>query len=685
MLETLLRDGKWDVINKLVKTNKIDVNKKIKNGNTLLHYACVAKNYGVINAILDKNQTLLHDENDKGDTCMHLLCDYGNDDEIIKKMLVTYPALRHIKNKNNQMVADLIKNNTSLQEWYIETFEDKDNNHKIILDLIDNFCNDEQETSESLNKLKTYLARVDINGKNYDPLLTHATLKNCVQAIAILLDMNADVNITNHDFETPLQIAIKLKNIDIVNMLLKNKANLNYSGQYNNFTPIIYALHKELNQIVKLLLLFECDLDCFDEFMDTPAHICFYYNSFDKSILDHILSKSNLNAKNIDKYSPLYFIVKKLNWHDYIHLIKQMPEIDLIEYTQDSIVKQLENRKELDEFIGLFGNKIVFKHKISHIRFNDFDDIKNNKNIFVTDINYFFFYAYIFLLKFNKLAMPHQSFDIEKYKHDVEQYKKKRDVTNDGFDSPFNVVLSLMQLSYELVPSIIIWHDDNHYIIHDRLDDLCEKLFVNPNVRYIIWPIFLLFELKSSIYHANILFYDKQTGIMERFDPLGNQKNNKVDMLDDLLDKKFKTIAQKCNLPFEFLKMDETLVALSFQSFSADNIWYNRSYYDPGGYCMAWCLFYVEHRILNGETSPRDLILKLYNDILFYAKNTDINPFIYYIRGFSKHLIENVNNLLLSLGTSENKLYENSFNVKFDDTFITNFANGINEIVIKQT
>ena len=54
---------------------------------------------------------------------------------------------------------------------------------------------------------------------------------------------------------------------------------------------------------------------------------------------------------------------------------------------------------------------------------------------------------------------------------------------------------------------------------------------------------------------------------------------------------------------------------------------------DFGGYCLAWCFWYIEHRMLNNMIDPVILIRKTLNQFM----NMKIKP-IEYIRNYANYL-----------------------------------------------
>lgn len=68
----------------------------------------------------------------------------------------------------------------------------------------------------------------DINSRSYSlsTPLHEAVCNNQLESVEILLDSNCEVDIFDRDGETPLQLAIEMRNKEIISVLLKNGARL---------------------------------------------------------------------------------------------------------------------------------------------------------------------------------------------------------------------------------------------------------------------------------------------------------------------------------------------------------------------------------------------------------------------------------------------------------------------------
>lgn len=82
--------------------------------------------------------------------------------------------------------------------------------------------------------------------------LMAATYKNQMELVKLLLDSDANPNITDINGTTALLIAVQFKNIDVVKLLLKYNANKTLKDNKGK-TAFEYAVFSENEQLINLL------------------------------------------------------------------------------------------------------------------------------------------------------------------------------------------------------------------------------------------------------------------------------------------------------------------------------------------------------------------------------------------------------------------------------------------------
>ena len=129
----------------------------------------------------------------------------------------------------------------------------------------------------------------------------------------------------------------------------------------------------------------------------------------------------------------------------------------------------------------------------------------------------------------------------------------------------------------------------------------------------------------TNMHHANILIYDKVTGILERFDPYQTQLNEfRTEELDRMLHALFKKV-DRDNYR-RFIKPvqlpDNTRMGLQ-QKAEAEN---EENPSDPIGFCQPWTVMYADARLSLPNQDPASIPEML--EIMAHDKNLSLTQFI---------------------------------------------------------
>lgn len=171
----------------------------------------------------------------------------------------------------------------------------------------------------------------------------------------------------------------------------------------------------------------------------------------------------------------------------------------------------------------------------------------------------------------------------------------------------------------------------------------------SDKIRFIIITLTLVID---GGLHANILIYDKVKNRMERFEPYGLVISKDTVDLDKFLTNKFKKLIDP-NLtyinPTSFIKNKGGV-----QLLSNDNISKYRKLYDPQGFCLAWCYWYLEMRVNNPE--PDNIIESSLDQIL---KSSDSKPkyqLVDYIRTYAQLIDKIITGIMLKIDIPQNEI-----------------------------
>jgi hypothetical protein len=177
--------------------------------------------------------------------------------------------------------------------------------------------------------------------------------------------------------------------------------------------------------------------------------------------------------------------------------------------------------------------------------------------------------------------------------------------------------------NYNNFPWLIIWNDDKNYWIHPHLS----KIILENKDKYKISIVFLSLRLPDGGLHACLVLYDFVNNVIQRFDPYGN-----TIIIDGKLDEVLKKELTK-DLDMDYCSPECYFGVAGFQTLSDENNEMNEKLGDFGGYCLAWCLWYTEHKLNNLNVEPKQLIKKTINKFM----SLNIRP-MEYIRNYANYI-----------------------------------------------
>jgi hypothetical protein len=256
------------------------------------------------------------------------------------------------------------------------------------------------------------------------------------------------------------------------------------------------------------------------------------------------------------------------------------------------------------------------------------------------------------------------------------------------------------------LPHIIIWKNLNNYFIHPTLIVWLQKFIANTNNKkrfiYIKLSIMESNKLMGNFRHANIILIDTYKKVIERFEPYGEVYFTSGIGLNEMLKRE---LANKLNYSYNFV---QSYPGFQIRSNEFDNK--NKSYGDPGGYCLAWCYLYLELKIyyenklahkvkntlkrirLNKEYQLEHIenpIIKIINNYVInnfikdfpsLIKDKQQNLYMTFIRYYANNLDSSKNKLLNTYGIDISTIYHVNLDVNVNTKIINNINKDLFEI-----
>lgn len=634
-----------ELINKNKWTEAMDSLKNIftpiEYGKNIFHYACMRGNVDTINKILDlKSVSILHTDND-GNTGAHLLAIGGWYNILIDVVNREYAFLK-IKNNDDYYIFNIVSHQFKIFKQIIKIMKKnnivnllnfiRSDKKALIHDLIQN------DNIKCIKFLKLNDA-IDFNLHSDIPPLILAILNQNRDIVYFLLkDENIDVNIRSKSQATPLIVAINYNLYDIAIKLINLGADVNYGGPEN-----------------KLL----------------PLNLCFKYNLID--IAENIIETGNVDYNKTDNILniPVTYLIKNLSELQ-IQNFQKIKKI-LIKMIENSDMTIINSQgKTPNDYLAKYYPKLSLDEKIgkqSDVIEFDLNNIILPKStngdtvgLFNSDSEHNLAYMLYIISTYDKCTIP-VKYPVRDEKINTTYLFYMQSIHQRQELSP--LLLAYHELCHPMMPHIIFWCDKNlNY--HDENIVLHIKKALNSNKRFIILKVSLV---GGSISHANIVVYDSQTNIIVRFEPYGDWE-----IIDSyFLDKKILNIftesiynsAADNYKKIKYVKPSEFLNNTKFQSSSLGDT--NLNMGDPKGYCLAWCYWFLELKLLNPNINEKILVESALKKIILYSDKNNDNPILSHIRGYAKNLDSEKNKIFEKMGISKFDYYKLNSN---DDTYL---------------
>lgn len=669
----LINNNNWsDAINKIN-----DLFTPIFHGKTIFHYACTRGNEEVIQQYLNLKSDLLNNLDNDGNTGAHLLA-LNEFDDLLTKIINTLPSMLKIKNNNDQFIFNIIYKRHHTFKRVLDCMEKnklleylnyiRNDGRTILLDIIDN------ENTELLTMLSNLGINWDIP-KNLPPLLYAIDSDHNDVTKFILSEIKPNVNIISSNQYTPLILSILKGNEELALKILEyDNVDVNYAGFENKNVPLSLCFKNGLINIAeKILTNNNVNHNKLDNNLNTPIYYLINYaitNKINKTkkvkkILELMISKSDMNNLNIRNETPFFLLVKYNLWKDYEKwLYSKNIDLTAINQNNETIAYHLnKNKDNLKEFIKFAESKIK-NNKIKEINLEKIilpstskHNSKESFGLFNADGIHNIIYLCILLSKYKDLGIPIQSFVYEK--KIWENYKLFNFISSDNKETLSYITIMTSYLSlyfynfYEFIPALIIWRNKYVNFFYDNID-LYLKREINSNKRFVAMKITIIIDEQTL--HANIVVYDKLSNRIIRFEPYADWELIDTYQLDEMIINMFKKSIEDIKIKtLKYIRPGEYLNNTKFQTASREE---NKNLGDPGGYCLAWCYWFLELKLQNPDIDERKLVESALNQIIKFSNKTDENPLLTYIRGYSKQLDSEKNKIFDKLNININEYYK---------------------------
>jgi len=280
--------------------SKIDQYEAIQNSKkeNLLQLAIQGKRYNIAPLLIKAGFSLDSLTTDN----LKVLCSWAISNGYIDLAKITYASIYQKPHKKNKHPRKTLKFSPA---------------QKRTKDMVALLTNKPARPTNKRNNNKKKHKSPNKQDNQWRKTLLHQASKNSTQAcVKLLLDNGAEVDSLDDNGNTPLAWAARRGNLEIVKLLVENKANVNHQNmkcEYN-LGPLFYAIIENHTEVVKFLLNNNADINIRSSWGLTPltcAKIASRGCSHNE-ILSILLSYGAMddNFDDLDKDKALFFAIQ---------------------------------------------------------------------------------------------------------------------------------------------------------------------------------------------------------------------------------------------------------------------------------------------------------------------------------------------------------------------------------------
>lgn len=664
----LVNNKEWD---KLIK--KLDnINVIIWNNLRLIHYAAIQNDLNLFNKLVEKN-VKLNLVNNTAETIAHITASNGYFN-MFKKIIDLEPKIIYNKNSFMETPFHLIADNYDIVKYILKykeidfnyLFKQKNHKGQTPLLVAINYGN--------YKTIKLFFNHIDSTWDNpidnlplFNMIISkNITTKQKIKLTNYYIKNNGDINIIDNKSNNIFSFILELDNFELFKTFIDLGANIDYMSSIST-THVLREIYTKSLLTDNLEMInyalksnSKIDFNITDKYLDSFGHFLLLFRIYknkgslqiEKKILNKII---DFNYPNIDGNTILHLITM-LGWKKYKTILKNKP-LDIFSKNHDDLsCIDIISNENLDEFLILVAKNYLYltEQKINKNSVNkmikkiqrDKKSIPPTKDLNINLANNFSFAYHTTYEATLKEVLIYNIYLLNKYKNKLTIPIKDSHILNQfNIDLKTTSDINLQKIDIyhpEIIDHIIFWEDENNNYVSDNLLTLLnEKKDGNKNIF-----IYLSLGTTDTMLHANIIFINVKTKIIERFDPYGNINLDNNQDIDLFLKKVFSQLNDFKYIGTEYMGIT------SFQTISQENDIHRKKIGDLGGFCLAWCIWYIELKIKNSNLDSEILVKKTIKKMI---KNK-IN-FTDFIRNYANHLDKYLRKFLTNAKIKKKNIY----------------------------
>ncbi|WP_342257708.1 ankyrin repeat domain-containing protein [Spiroplasma endosymbiont of Nomada ruficornis] len=324
----------------------------------LLHYA-VDNGYFEIVEYLLQHGAYVNLKDINGCTPLQIAVANSDNDIEIVKLLIENGADINAQDENNCTILDYAFNNNRIEiiKEILKYDNINDINKKKYIDILLIYFSKYNDilSFRWLNENFKINANIEDKKSRYTPLQI-AVKNNNIEMVKLLLENHADIDAQDVDGCTPLHLVVECNNIEMVKLLLENHADVNLKD-INGCTPLHWAVECNNIEIVKLFIENGADINAQDETLATTLYLSIYTKNIEmvKLLLEN---GADPNIKDVGGFIPLDVVLKKydISWEISELLFKQLNFVYVSDNPSD--MKNIKRKFFENELINSTSSKL---------------------------------------------------------------------------------------------------------------------------------------------------------------------------------------------------------------------------------------------------------------------------------------------------------------------------------------
>lgn len=622
-------------ISKKEDLKKYSLENPVHMKNYLWHYLAI---YGNVKGfkLLEKTEFPFGLPDEEGNNPLHISVKLGHH-KLLEYLIKKYPKYITNRNYENKSIMHYLAEDEKLLNKFLPKIKTKKIDFKYLLTsrdkndispamlILNNF------SYKTINNLIKKEPEIVTLPKLYPALFflfknENLTENNLLNLFKQLHKNKIDLNIRDYQGENVAIYTVEKQYKNLLKFLLDNNVDVSYMTPIDTNQTFRLAYQKEVTaekpdfEMSKMIWnTGKIDPNQIDKYGDNLAHYLLLWRrktgtgsaELEKQIFPKV---NDWNFPNIDNNTPFHLLFS-LKHENNIHKLIKKKKINLtVKNFKGEVVKDIIPKKLINYFKPLDNDEVIKMKTYKYSHHNSFKARFTDIGLFIVFLNEKYKNLYIPMIK--------KDFRIDNLMTD----KRLKIQSNDPYSKnsyPFSW--------------FIIWENDNNYFIHSELTNLINSY--KQNDKYDFGLIFVQVNLESGGLHATLLLIDNKNNTIERFDPYGD--TSLVDHgIDDIFEEEL-----TWNTGFKYLKPKDIMGVASYQTLSRETDPFRQKSGDFGGFCLAWCIWYVEHRIMNPKTPPKILIEKTLSKLVNRKESL-----MEYIRNYANTINKNREKIMKQIG-----------------------------------